>query len=250
MSWGLNKFSFPTMLRIWAVALAVLTGPLLYFVKPRIPYSQTHRVPRISLGFMKDRTFLILQLGNVLQGLGFFIPSVYLPTYARSIGVENAAVTATVALLNTANIFGCIFIGIIIDRFHVTTAILISTIGATFSVFVLWGLSASIPLLCVFSIVYGFFAGSFSSTYAGVVREVRKDHIGADPGMVIGLLGAGRGIGSIVCGPLSEALLKGHTWEGKPALGYGTGYGLLIVFTGITAMLGGISFGARRIGWL
>lgn len=250
MSWGLDRYSFPTMLRVWAVALAVLTGPLLYFVKPRIPYSQTHRAPRLSLGFMMDRTFIILQLGNILQGLGFFIPTIYLPTYARSLGAQNDAVTATVALLNTGNIFGCIFIGLIIDRFHVTTAIMISTIGATISVFVFWGLSVSIPLLCVFSIVYGFFAGSFSSTYTGIVREVRKDHIGADPGIVIGILCAGRGIGSIVCGPLSESMLKGHAWEGKPVLGYGTGYGMLIVFTGITAMLGGISFGARRIGWM
>jgi len=43
------------------------------------------------------------------------------------------------------------------DDIHDTTAILVSTIGATFSVFVLWGLSASLPVLCIFSVVYGFF---------------------------------------------------------------------------------------------
>jgi hypothetical protein len=41
------------------------------------------------------------------------------------------------------------------DRFHVTTVILLSTIGATFSVFVFWGLSTTLPLLCIFAILYG-----------------------------------------------------------------------------------------------
>jgi MFS family permease len=193
--------------------------------------------------------FLFAQLGNILQGLGFFMPTLYLPTYARALGIESAAVTATIALLNGATVFGCIAAGMLCDRLHVTTVILLSTIGATFSVFVLWGLSASIPLLCVFSIVYGFFAGGFSSTYAGVMRDVSLKQPGSDPGMVLGVLAAGRGIGSVICGPLSEALIKTRAWEGQAVLGYGTGYGPLIVFTGVSALLGGVSFGARRLGW-
>jgi MFS family permease len=238
------------MLRVWAISLTVLTGPLLFFVRPRIPTSQSHQPRRINLSFLKDRTFLFLQLGNVLQGLGYFVPTIYLPTYARSLGLDNAIVTTTVALLNSSAVFGCIFVGVLIDRFHITTVTLISTIGATFSVFVLWGLASSVPLLLTFSIVYGFFAGSFSSTYSGAIKELRKDHSSANPGMIIGMLAAGRGIGSIACGPLSEALLKGNPWQGQAALGYGTGYGALISFTGATAMLGGVSFVARRVGWI
>ena len=34
------------------------------------------------------------------------------------------------------------------------------------------------------------------------------------------------------------------------ALGYETGYYALIVFTGISAMLGGISWVGRRVGWV
>jgi hypothetical protein len=54
----------------------------------------------------------------------------------------------------------------------------------------------------------------------------------------------------VVSGPLSEVLVKGKPWVGEATMGYGTGYGLLIVFTGISALLGGSSFVVRRVGWM
>lgn len=60
------------------------------------------------------------------------------------------------------------------------------------------------------------------------------------------MLAAGRGIGAVCSGPLSEALLRDGPWKGEGALGYGTGYGGLIVFTGITALCGGLSFVGKR----
>ena len=178
------------------------------------------------------------------------MPSIYLPTYTRSLGFHDAVVTATVSLLNAATVFGCIFVGFLIDRFHVTTVILISTLGGAISVFALWGSAVSIPVLCVFSIAYGFFAGGFTSTYTGVLKELRNASTEVDSGLVMGILAAGRGIGSVICGPLSETLIKQRPWEGEAALGYGSGFGPLIVFAGVTSFLGGVSFGARRLGWI
>ena len=72
----------------------------------------------------------------------------------------------------------------------------------------------------------------------------------AELGMVFGLLAAGRGIGSVVSGPLSEALLSDQPWSRQARLGYETEYGPLIVFTGISAMFGGFSWVGRRAGWV
>jgi predicted MFS family arabinose efflux permease len=247
-SWGLSHFSFRTMLRAWALAVVVLCAPLLYYVKPRIPISQASSVRRFNMEFALSRKFIFLEVGNVLEGLGYFVPSIYLPTYARSIGLSSAATAATVAVLNGAAVFGCIFIGILVDHFHVTTVIAICTIGAVVSVLVFWGLATSISLLLVFSAAYGFFAGSYSSCWTGMIKEVKREHNAANTGVIFSFLAAGRGIGSIACGPLSEALLKGRLWKGEAALGYGTGYGSLIVYTGVTALLGGLTFGAKRLG--
>ena len=250
MEWALNKYDFRSVLRAWAVALFLLTAPLLHFVKPRLPLSQTSQPRPFDFGFLKTPTFGILQTASTIQGLGFFLPSIYLPTYARSIGASSLASTVTVILFNIASVFGCLIMGSIVDKYHVTTCILISTTGSTIGVFFLWGLSASLPILYVFCVVYGLFAGSFTSTWPGIMKEVQKKAVRADAGMVFACLAAGRGIGNVVSGPLSEALLKGRPWLGQAALGYGSGYGGLIVFTGITAMLGGVSFAGRRVGWI
>lgn len=69
-------------------------------------------------------------------------------------------------------------------------------------------------------------------------------------GLVIGLLSAGRGIGAVVSGPLSEVLLKSRPWQGATSLGYGSAYEGLIVFTGVTAAAGGVSFLGRVLGWM
>jgi MFS family permease len=76
--------------------------------------------------------------------------------------------------------------GMLCDRFHVTTVILLSTIGATISVFVYWGLSTAYPLLCIFAVLYGFFAGGFVSTNAGVMKMVKRQDQSADVGMLLG----------------------------------------------------------------
>lgn len=251
MEWGLNKYSFSTMLRAWAVVMAVLSGPLLYFVKPRIPLSRSASRPRrLDFGFLKSRVFWILQLGNILESLGFFIPGIWLPTYARAIGLSSIAGTIALALFNTTSVFGTVIMGSLTDRLHVTSVIGIATVGATLSVFLLWGFATSLPLLCMFSLLYGLTAGGFSSTWAGCIQEVRKTHDRAEPGIVFGLWAAGRGIGSVVSGPLSEALVSGKPWAGEAALGYGSGYGLLILFTGISAMLGGTAWVGKRAGWM
>lgn len=249
MNWGLNRYSYETMLRVWAIVLVILSGPLLYYVKPRIPVSAATHARGLDFTFLKTCTFWMLQAGNILESLGFFIPNIYLPTYARSLGLSPVAGTVTVSLFNTTSVFGQVILGSLTDRVHVTTVILISTIGATLSVFLLWGLSTSLPLLCIFSIVYGLFAGGFTSTWTGCIQEVKKVDHRAEIGLVFGLLCAGRGIGSVVSGPLSEALLSEKPWEGNFA-GYGSGYGGLIVFTGVSAMLGGSSWVGRRIGWI
>lgn len=195
-------------------------------------------------------------VANVMESTGFFLPGIYLPTYARStFGAASYTSATTILLVNVASVFGCVAMGWFTDRLHVTTCILLSTIGATIGVFVVWGLAPSLPVLYVFCIFYGLFAGSFTSTWPGVMQDVvRKGESGEngyiDPSMVFGWLAAGRGIGNVISGPLSESLLKGLPWKGEAVLGYGSGYGTLIVFTGATAFLGGTSFIWRRLGLL
>ncbi|KAF1969355.1 MFS general substrate transporter [Bimuria novae-zelandiae CBS 107.79] len=250
MEWMLREYGFRTTLRVWAICLFVLTAPLLYFIKPRIPIAPKQQARKIDFTFLKTSTFGIHQLCNTIEALGFFLPSIYLPTYARSISASGTLSALTVILFNVASVFGCVAMGSIVDRWHVTTCILISTIGTTLSVFVVWGFSMSLAPLYVFCLIYGFFAGSFTSTWPGIMRDVTKKKATVDPSIVFACLAAGRGIGNVASGPLSEVLIRVLPWKGSVEWGYGSGYGTLIVFTGVTATLGGASILGKRVGWV
>ncbi|KAI0179308.1 MFS general substrate transporter [Hypoxylon sp. FL1284] len=253
----LHTLGFRTTLRLWSGLLFALTIPLACFIKPRLPQSATSHVKPFNLKMFMIPSFWLYQLANVVEATGFFLPGIYLPTYARSaLGAASYSSAITILLVNVASVFGCVAMGWFIDRLHVTTCILLSTIGATTGVLLIWGLSSSLPLLYLFCIVYGLFAGSYTSAWPGIMKDiVRKgETIGGgyvDPTMVFGWLAAGRGIGNVVSGPLSETLIQGLPWKGDTAAyGYGSGYGSLIVFTGVTALVGGASFMWKRVGIL
>jgi hypothetical protein len=82
------------------------------------------------------------------------------------------------------------------------------------------------------------------------VKAVKERDERADIGAVISLLSAGRGIGAVASGPLSERLLTGNPWKAQTGGAFGSGFGSLIVFTGVTAAVGGVSFLGKRLGWV
>jgi MFS family permease len=183
----------------------------------------------------------MLQTGNVLQSLGYFLPSTYLSSYAvSSLHASSTIGTLLIALFNGASVPGGIVIGMLGDRWRVTNVVLVTSLGSTVAVFLFWGLARQVALLAVFALVYGFFAGGFSSTWSGVLTELKRESPALDTGLVFGLLAGGRGVGNVVSGPLSVALFAEDGWlrDGKD-WGYSSEYGPIILFTGATALLGG-----------
>ncbi|KAF2833465.1 MFS general substrate transporter [Ophiobolus disseminans] len=243
----LDKYGFRTTLRIWTGVVFVITLPLVPFLKPRLPLPATNRA-RIGLTFLRNKPFWILQIGNFVEALGFFLPTIYLPTYTRQLGFSTTVSALPIILINIAAVVGSISMGTIVDRWHVTTGILVSTTGAVISIFFLWGFSTSLAPLLTFCIMYGLFAGSFANTWPGIIREVQHRTGQVEGPMMFSFLSLGRGAGNMLSGPLSEALIKAG-YIGGAGL-YGTEYGSLVLFTGITAALGGIGVVGRRVGWL
>lgn len=99
-------------------------------------------------------------------------------------------------------------------------------------------------LLVMFSVTFGFFAGGYSSTWGGVINELEREaaarNEAVDSGMLYGLLNGARGIGYVSGGLAAVPLLRaGADIGGIGRFGYGTAYGPLIVFTGLSSVLGG-----------
>ncbi|KYK57009.1 MFS monocarboxylate transporter [Drechmeria coniospora] len=259
LEYFLGHWGFRTTLRIWALSLLLLTMPLAYFIKPRLPPTATMHIKPFNLDFAVRRTFVLHQLANITEALGFFLPGIYLPTYARAIGAGSFSSALTILLVNVAAVFGCAAMGLLTDHFHVTTCLLISALGAAVGTFLIWGFATKLSVLFLFCVVYGLFAGSYTSAWTGIMRQISSEPLRArrnsaggtfDPTMVIGVLSTGRGIGSVASGPLSQLLIKGMPWQGKALGAYGTGFGPLIAFTGATAAMSGVVFLWRRIGWM
>ncbi|KAK8008615.1 hypothetical protein PG991_011166 [Apiospora marii] len=293
----LRALGYQTTLRLWAGLLFAITAPLAFFIKPRVPVSKNtgaNKARPFNFNFLLLPSFLVYQSFNILEATGFFLPAIYLPTYARSVFASGSLPSATTVLLvNVASVVGCVAMGSLTDRLHVVTCILVSTAGAALGVFLVWGLASSLAGLYAFCLLYGLFAGSYTSAWPGIMRAVmekaaasddahgssvdaavsspsnsdntnnnndsnhdsnnssgKKKYGPVDTSMVFAWLAAGRGIGNVVSGPLSEGLLDGLPWLGQAAGGYGSGYGGLIVFTGVTAILGGGSYIWKRAGVL
>lgn len=243
----LKNYGFQTTVRICAGILFGAAAPIAYFIKPRLPLSVTiHRKP-LNMRFVTSRVFLLYQLVNVVEATGYFLPTIYLPTYARTtFGTSTILSALTVILVNIATTIGLMVMGSLSDKLAVTTRMLISAVGVGISVLLVWGLTASLPVLYVFCVMYGLFAGSWASIWPGIMREVTQkfqhenEHV--DPVMVHGHLCVGRGVGNIISGPLSGSLIRGQPWQGKVIGGYGSGYGILILYTGLTGLVSGMSF--------
>ncbi|PYI08183.1 putative MFS monocarboxylate transporter [Aspergillus sclerotiicarbonarius CBS 121057] len=220
----------------------------LHFIRPRIPPAPSTLPQPLDLAFLKLATFWMLQVGNIIQSFGYFLPSTYLPSYSTTAaGLSDTSGTLLLALFNATSVVGGIVLGSLCDRFAVTNIMLLSSVGSGLSVLLFWGLSTSsssaIALLVLFSITYGFFAGGFSSTWSGVLTQVKREVPSLETGLVFGLLAGGRGIGSVISGPLSSALMQQGSLTGEGGgIGYATDYGALILFTGVTAIFGGWSW--------
>ena len=236
----LNSYGPRTTLRIWAVSLFILTAPLLFFLKPRVPVSASSSSTRhaLSWNFLRTTNFWMLEAGNVIQSFGYFLPSTYLASYAHSLGLPNLTGSILIAIFNFASVPGGLVIGMLGDRLPATTVILISSLGSAIGVFIFWGLGAHVALLTIFAIFYGFFAGGFSSTWPGILQQLKREQENVDTGLIMGLLLGGRGIGNVISGPISAALLDDY-WSTDGEWGYSTEYGPIIIFTGITALFGG-----------
>lgn len=252
----LGHVGFRSTLRIVSAIFFVLGVPLGWFIKPRIPHSMAPKEKLFNLRSARSRFFLVHQGANIFQACGFYLPNIFLPTFVREqFGTSTFMSTLTIMLFNLSATVGLTGMGALADRYRSTTCVMISATGSAVSVFLLWGLSTSLPVVYVYCVLYGLFAGCWPATWQATKRDIsqRAEERGygyVDPVTTFGLLCVGRGLGSLIAGPLSEALLRGAPLEGQAFASYGSGYGVMIIFTGIAAILSGSSFFLERLGLL
>jgi predicted MFS family arabinose efflux permease len=112
----LQKYGYPTTLRVIAVALAVLTGPLIPLLKGRLPPTEHSALQWTDWTFLKKPLFWVYCTSNLAQGLGYFFPSLYLPSYATAIVLRSTQGALLLALLSVSQVLGQFSFGYLSDH--------------------------------------------------------------------------------------------------------------------------------------
>lgn len=131
---------------------------------------------------------------------------------------------------------GMIITGLLIDRYHISTVLLVSSLGSALSVLFVWGFAVSQPILFIFALTYGVFAGGYASTWTGCASDIRREAGGGEKAVMVGTIAAGRGLGCVISGPVSEKLLNSEKWPSVSLGVYRTKYRSLILFTGVNVL--------------
>ncbi|KAL6857472.1 hypothetical protein ACO1O0_004908 [Amphichorda felina] len=252
----LDRYGFRTTLRVWT-AITAATSVLAVWLVPTHP-SRTaapeggrhHHHQVVPWHFLRHPTIYVYGAATMLQTAGYGIPQTYLNTYAHdAVKLSQTTATLLLTLFNVPGIFASAFFGYLTDnRFRPVssaTATAISGVSASLSAFLLWGLTSqgSMALLTLFSITFGFFAGGYSATWGGIINEMEREaaswNEAIDTGTVYGMLNGARGLGYVAGGLAGVPLLKSGVVGPEGRFGYGTSYGPLIIFTGLSSIFGG-----------
>ncbi|KAI1477812.1 major facilitator superfamily domain-containing protein [Daldinia eschscholtzii] len=235
----LRNYGYRTTLRACAIALLILTAPLIPLFKCRLPVSEHVNLAKINWSLLKRPLFWIYGSAILIQGLGFFLPVVFLPSYAKSINISSTNAALLLAVMCATQVLGQFAFGYMSDKkLSVGFLSFICCVAAAAASLALWGLGKSMALLAVYSLVYGFFGFGFST-----LRVAMGQAVDNDPSAVFALYAIFvflQGTGNILVGPFSIALLTGPVAPER----FGAGqYAGLIMLTAMSSLLAALIIG-------
>jgi MFS family permease len=236
----LNKYGYPTTLRAIAIGLAVLTGPMIPLLKGRLPPSEQNTAGRTDWSCLNKPLFWVYCISNVIQGLGYFFPPLYLPSFATSIGLSSTQGGLLLALLSVSQVLGQLSFGYLSDhRLPLNLLVIISTLISALASLALWDLARSLAVLILFSFIYGFFGAGYVAMWARMGSAVSDEPTAALA--TFSLFCFGKGVGNVVAGPISAGLIQPVTVVES----YGVmKYKAVILFTGACMLCSAFSVAA------
>ena len=238
----LDEYDYRTTLRAITFALVALTGPLIPLIKSSLPPSPASAVTRTDSSFASKPPFLAYCFATLAQGLGFFMPSLFLASYAASIDLSARTGAMLLSVMSAAQVVGQWTFGVLFDKMGLNHLVLLSTILSAVASSTSRGLAHGLQLLIIFALSFGFFAYGFSSMRARMVTAVSED-----PAAALATFGSStfsQGCGNVLAGPISAGLLSRDIQRGAFGI---IMYKTLIVFTGCCMLLSALTVGSLYI---
>lgn len=188
---------------------------------------------------LKERPYLLLNIGSFCGYLGLFVPISYIVVQASSIGMPVHLQGYLIPILNGASLFGRVIPGFVADligRFNIMISICLLSIIFIFAV---WIPATNNAITIAFAALYGFASGAYVSIMPTLVAEITKDmsKLGVRNGTSFAIISIAVLIGS----PISGALISANDGKfyGLQAFAGGTlAVGTLVIFATRTTLVG------------
>ncbi|POY73881.1 hypothetical protein BMF94_3051 [Rhodotorula taiwanensis] len=263
----LSRFGAERTLQSLAVAFAILFAAALPLIRPRLPLPPKSSLPikkaareseregeterrrsaandtepltaRVVVKNIRLWTFLA---ANILQGFGYFVTFLYLPTYATSLGLSGAQSSGVLACVNGACVVSRVTMGVLSDKKSPHQLGFAAMASSAVAISVLWGVtSTTFAPLVVFAIVMGLCSGGWTSLYSAII----KGFIADEPSLrsqLFSIISLTRGLGALLCAPIASALISHPLTGASKHTAYGSGdgkYGGIVLFAGLAMALG------------
>lgn len=217
----------------------MLSGPVVPSFKPRLRPEQHTFTPKVELSYLKEPLFWVFAGSVFFQGLGYFFPSIFLPSFATALGYSHTRSALLLMLFFLAQVMGQLVIGWMSDgRLKIEGLVFLLPLASAIIVFTLWGLAHSFAPLVVFSFLYGFSGGGYVALWARMgIKLSEQPSTGITTYAIFCFL---RGIGNVLTGPISGGLISAEF--DRKAYGIGR-YRNVVCFTGASMVLSSLCIG-------
>ncbi|KAH9818379.1 major facilitator superfamily domain-containing protein [Melampsora americana] len=235
LEWSLKKFGTAITHRAFAVFWLVAVLPMLPFYHGRLPISYRKNSQNSSMSsYLKTPIFWTFMFINLIQSMAFFVPSLYMPTYATLKGYSGGMI---LAIFSGACILGQLLVGTLSDYFDCSWLIAITSVFSGISIFGLWGHSNGLAMLVSFAVIYGLSAGGFSCLWQRFAMRIAPNE--SKSGNLCSFFATSRGIANMVTGPIAGAFLHHSSTDlnGYQNLAYYSGSLMIFSSLGVAVRL-------------
>ncbi|OQN96602.1 hypothetical protein B0A48_17032 [Cryoendolithus antarcticus] len=254
LNWMLRMFDFKITFRVYAFAIICVSGPGLFLIRSR-DMQRRPLVPTKALAslqpIVRSLQFQLIAFAVFVQGLGFFIPRIYINSYSSDLGLSQTIGAGLLALISLSQVCGQIGQGWVSDRLDVRISMSVSTLLCGLAALLLWGLAKTVWPLVSLALMWGLLSASYSVLYSRMCTFlVGKEDVHGDRDSVVmlmyGIFSFERGISGALAGPISSWLI-GSSEQAIDVDAYGLGkYAGIVWFTGI-CMLVAATMGLGRL---
>lgn len=235
----LMRYGYQITLRACAIAMALSTAPLTPFLRARLPVSCAAQRPRADWSFVRKPLFYFYASATVVQGLGFYIPPVFISSYSIAVGISSTQAAGLLAIMAASQTLGQFSFGWLSDKkLHVSLLASICAVMASIATATCWGLGKSLPVLIIYSMIYGFFAFGFGSMRVAMTRAISTEQ--SSMLTLYSFFVFLQGIGNVLVGPITAGLMSAAV----NLADYGASkYKESIIFVASSWMLGAVLIG-------